>query len=189
MARYTVHVPGGYGSGVGGITGLAGDTSVTWAHLDGTPIPGVVPTMHELDPVNAPGVYYFDETLVKDAVATVDMDTDDSEYLDTYRFHTVLIVQSSGGVGADPWDADLASYNTQGKFGFEFRVLMGLAAHKNMRIKPITFDRGRMTECQLVVYATKADADADSNPIATVDQVSVLDTSSPPKLQSFKSTE
>lgn len=66
------------------------------------------------------------------------------------------------------WDEPVEDHSTTGTFGLLTRIVAGLV-HFNHRIKDPEYDQtGRMTGCRVVVYASAADAEADTNALSTI---------------------
>lgn len=144
-------------------------SNVAWRYQDGTGAPvEAVPTVSELDAVNAPGWYYFDTVPTKEIVATIDADPAGAVGLPSVeRYVGTVVGPYDYAVPGAAWDALETAHTTAGSFGELMKVIAGLGFRHYKQYSHVFNGNGQLTSAVIRVYATKALLTADT-PLITL---------------------
>jgi hypothetical protein len=166
MARYSILI-----TNVGVPVAGQAPTVIAWRYKDGSgdPAPGIpVPTVNELDAVNAPGWYYFETTPDKEIVMTIDCDPGGGTGLpDAERYVGTIVSPYDFEVAGDAWDALETDHTTASSFGELMKVIAGLAFRYYRQYDHVYNANGQLTSCTVRVYGTQAEFNADT-PLVTL---------------------
>lgn len=127
------------------------------------------PTVVEIGASAAPGWYYFDLVTTGRVVVTTDAGSVVTGH-DRYLPHLVDpdAVQTKADVTGAVWDETAASHTTAGTFGESQALQIGTVLYWRLLSTIYSGTPSRPTSMVVAAYASKADADADTSRLYTM---------------------